>query len=682
MKRISDFNTGSAASAISSAASSLRNFRIPKLPFGKRAVLKVLLVLAVLVVIFLIAAYFFLIGPLLGIAAEARQVKDSTYLIKKGMDDLNFTEIEEGLKATSEQLQEFEQKYEKKMSLTRKLPGVESYYQDSQHILTTAKQGIELGSLAVRILKPHASDLGFSTNGGTGANLPAEERVVKLLALMPEFAPEVAEISNRMSEIDQELGKIDASKYPRKMPGFVKLFGVNPDINLREQILSIQGISSELADKAPQFETLFNAIPEFMGLNEPKKYMIIMANNYEIRMTGGFNTYIALVELDKGVPQITFAIDTYFIDEGDRTGSSHLVSRNVDRFLQNYLYIQGRSLRLYARDATSTRADFPAAADRLLSEFWKKDLTLPQDLDGVIQINNDIAVDLLEVVGPVNTEKFSVLTDQGTYITIPITEFNSENVIVELENVAGGKLAETLGRKEIIKFLAQSIFEKVYGSEATNLVSIASVMLDSLSKKDVIMYSFDQNVEKAFEALGYAGRLRSVPESWDYLYVNRSNFGSGKADWTADGFVTSVVKKDVQVKNGKPMGTVEVTIKNPKRPSWYNIDPCCFYRAYLRIYPAPGSKLISVTASDGQDPNALELTDETTGQVFFESFTVQEKESDLTVTFEYELPPAINLDDYHVLVQRQPGTSSDSYEVSVEGVGEQFLLNSDKEISL
>ena len=103
---------------------------------------------------------------------------------------------------------------------------------------------------------------------------------------------------------------------------------------------------------------------------------------------------------------------------------------------------------------------------------------MPQDIDGVIQINNDIVVDLLKVVGPVNTEKYSIRTDTGAYVTVPVTEFNADNVIENLENIAGGKLAETIGRKEIIKFLGQSILQKIFTSEATNLVSIMKVMLD------------------------------------------------------------------------------------------------------------------------------------------------------------------------------------------------------------
>ena len=229
--------------------------------------------------------------------------------------------------------------------------------------------------------------------------------------------------------------------------------------------------------------------------------------------------------------------------------------------------------------------------------------------------------------------------------------------------------------------MAQSIFEKIFTSSATNFISLSRTMLDSMSKKDVIMYSFDPAVETAFNGLGYSGRIKEVSAGWDYLHVNRSNFGSGKADWTKEGFVTQEVVKGVEMKDGKKIGTVSVTIKNPKRPSWYDIVPCCFYRAYLRVYVPAGSKLISASASDGQDAHSAEFADDILNKTFFETFTTQQKQTDLTINFEYELPDTVSLDDYHLLIQRQPGTSVDPYHISVDEKSRDVLLNADTEVN-
>jgi len=659
---------------------SLNKFRFPKIRFNFKLILKILLITLLVLITSLVVGYFVLLRPVLAIANSARELKASTQEISIGVKDLDFTKVKEGLESTKLQLKEFEDVYAKNMNTIRKLPMAEAYYQDSQSLLAVASQGIELGEITVNILEPYAAELGFSLNGVVPLSVPAEDRIIKFISLMPEFSPRVSEISQKMTNINDELSKIDPSRYPRKLPWYVKYFGIDPNLDLRGEVLALQSVSRELANKAPQFEAMFNSIPEFMGLNEPKRYLVLMANNYELRMSGGFNTYIVVAEFEKGIPQITYSIDTYFIDEGDRTGSSFLVNRNVPYFLRNYLYLSGNTYRLYARDATSISPDFPTAANNLLDGFWRKDRSLPQKIDGVMQINNDIAVDLLRVVGPVNTEKYSIRTDSGGYITVPVTEFNADNVIEELENIAGGKLAQTIGRKEIIKFLGQSIFEKVFTSEAVNLLNIVNVMLDSMSKKDVLLYSFDPIVQKAFDGLGYSGKVVLEPLGWDYLHVNRSNFGAGKADWTKEGFVTQTVKKNIEVIDGKKIGTVTVTVHNPKRPDWYNIDPCCFYNAFLRVYVPLGSKMTSIVASDGQEVSGAEYTDVELQKTFFESFTRQLKETALDITYTYELPESVDLENYNLLVQRQSGTSVDKYIIGLNGVSQELLLNSDKKV--
>lgn len=639
-------------------------------------------VIFVLFIIFFCVVYFMLARPLLAIGEDLKKVKWSAGEVSRSFEGLDYKKTETSLGAFKSEFRVFRTSYDQRMKLPRKLPKVEAYYQDSLKMLEAADQAIELGELTLNILEPHATDLGFDTGSGITTNLVAEDRIIKLLSLMPQFSPRVKEISERVAKIDKELSQIDAKHYPISLPSYVKYFGIDPETNIRDQVLAVQSVSHELSLKAPQFEALFNALPDFLGLNEPKKYMILMANNYELRMAGGFNTYVVIMEFNKGKPEVTYSIDTYFIDEGDRTGSSFLVNRNVPYFLSKYLYIQERGARLYARDATSISADFPIAAENLMTGFWKKDRSLPQAVNGVIQVNNDVAVDLLRVVGPVNTDKFSVRTDTGAYKTIPFTEFNSDNVIQNLEDISGGKLAQTTGRKDIIQYLAESIKDKIYGSSATNIVDIAKVILDSLGKKDIMVYSYDPLVQQAFENLGYAGRIRPTPEGWDYLHVNRSNFGSGKADWTKEGFVTTEVNKNIEVRDGKKVSTVEVKIKNPKRPGGFNIDPCCFYNAYLRVFTPAGSKLVSVESSDGQDAHGAECGDVTLDKSCFESYTKQLKETEITVKFTYELPDTVNIDDYNIFIQRQSGTTPDPYTVGVNGVSSKVLLNADTELSL
>ena len=53
--------------------------------------------------------------PMLNIMAKAQELKDSTYSIDKGLQELNFTEVKEGLDVTKRKLSEFEKVYETNM---------------------------------------------------------------------------------------------------------------------------------------------------------------------------------------------------------------------------------------------------------------------------------------------------------------------------------------------------------------------------------------------------------------------------------------------------------------------------------------------------------------------------------------------------------------------------------------
>ena len=374
-------------------------FRFPKIPFNSKWFIRIIGGFGIFIGVILLAGYLFVIRPVLVLANEAKALKASLASVNRGVENMDFKEIKQGLDNTKNELENFKKVYEKNTRVIRKIPFAKNYYDDGNHFLIVADQGIQLGGIVVDTLEPYAADIGFSDGGDSAANVPAQERIVKLLKLMPNFSTKVKEISDSMNKINTELAQIDPSRYPSSLPVQVKYFRLDPNLNLKEQVLAVQSISNELAKKAPQFEALFNAIPEFMGLDAPKRYLILFANNYEIRMSGGFNTYAVVVEFTEGIPEIIYSIDTYFIDEGARTGSSALVNRNVPYFLKNYLYLSGNTFRIYARDATSVSPDFPTAANNFLDGFWRKDRSLPQAIDGVIQIDNDVAVDLLRIVG-------------------------------------------------------------------------------------------------------------------------------------------------------------------------------------------------------------------------------------------------------------------------------------------
>ena len=632
------------------------NFSIPKFSFPKlgKGFLIFFIVIASLVLLTAIAGAVFVVLPGLELKKQADVLRVDVRAVKDAFTEKDFTLAQNNLVKTATDLNSFESTYQNKLKIASQIPFVKPYYNDGLHAINSGKLTITVISDLLKTLEPFASQLGFK-DSGTGEEVDNKTRIFNLLKLMPEIAPELSADLAKVADIDKEISLIDENRYPIEVRG----------IKIRENISQVKSSLHEVSAKVPTLDKLFSIIPDLLGLTTPKTYMLMMANNYELRMSGGFNTYLVLVKMDKGVPQVIMSLDTYDIDKD----KSYLVYSNVPAHLRNYLLVT----RFYARDATSNSPDFKTSVDEFLAKFWKVDYSMPQKFDGVIQVNNNVVENLLKVVGPVMAGGYSVKTDQGNYITVPKQEFNSGNVIMELEKIAGGVLAETIGRKDIIKFLMLSIMDKALNTPAENLGSLAQVFFNDLSQKNISLYLFDPVAQATIESLGYSGRLVNIPLGYDYLHVNNSNYGAGKRDW----LITREVSKETYIEDGKKVSIVKMKTVNPASPDWWQWIK--FYRDYFRLYVPTGAKLISATASDGQDLKAKEIED--LGKTAIEGFFRLEENSENTITIKYSLPDTVNFENYKLILQKQSGAGNSPYTVTHSGVSKSFDLLTDKELS-
>ncbi|MBU1104362.1 DUF4012 domain-containing protein [Candidatus Parcubacteria bacterium] len=631
-------------------------FAIPKFSFPKpgRGVAIFFIVIAFLLVMSTIAGAVFVVLPGIELKKQSEILRTDARAIKDAFTEKDFTLVQQNLVKTSRDLDSFEDTYKRRLKVASQIPFVRPYYNDGLHAINSGKTTIGVVSDLLSTLEPFASQLGFK-DGGSGEEVDNKTRIFNLLKLMPEISPQLSANLARVADIDSELSLIDENRYPEEIRG----------IKIREGISQVKSSVHEVSVKVPTLDKLFSILPDLLGLTTPKTYMLVMANNYELRMSGGFNTYLVLVKMDKGTPQVVMSIDTYDIDKD----KSFLVYQAVPAHLRDYLLVT----RFYARDATSNSPDFKIAVDEFLAKFWKVDYSMPQKFDGVIQVNNTVVENLLKVVGPVTAGGYSIKTDQSNYVTVPKQEFNSQNAIMELEKIAGGALAETIGRKDIIRYLMLSIIDKALNTPVENLGSLAQVFFNDLSQKNISLYFFDPVAQGTIEDLGYGGRLAPVPLGYDYLHVNNSNYGAGKRDW----LITRELSKESFLEDGKKVSVVKMKTVNPMSPDWWQWMK--FYRDYFRIYVPLGSKLISATASDGQDLKAKEIED--LGKTAIEGFFKLEENAENTITIKYSLPDTVDFDNYKLLLQKQSGAGDIPFTVTHKGASRSFDLLTDKELA-
>jgi|GEM_PF-2518251 len=636
------------------------NFKIPWKP-----ILGVLGGLILIVLVVVAFAWFYWGKNAYAIYAAALNLKASSSDMQVALKTQDLDKIDNSLKTFQQNYEDFKVVYYEKSPRLKSLPIAKDYVGDVDHFIVAADKGIDLGFLVIKTLDPYAAELGLK-EGSTKFN--NEQRIKQLAQVLPKFSEDVDEISKLLGEIDNELSQIDSTKYPDEIRG----------VPVKSQVESVQIVFSQLAQKSPKFKGLFEQLPNLIGVDEPKKYLVLMANSTELRMGGGFTTYAIVVEVKDGVPKILKSVDTYMID----VDNYELVQRITPEtaFMQQYLKVN----RIYARDALSLSPDFVIGADYFVTRYWDRHPgygeagVLPK-VDGVISVNTHLAESMLKVLGPVEVGGRSFLTDQGTYKGFSDTEFNSENVIYNLETIANAQLSEIAGRKDIIQFLLESMLDKTLNAKTENLADLARTFIEALGSKDLMVYVFDDNTNQAMIDLGYAGTI-TQPNSnkTDYLLVSHSNFGAGKRDW----IVTRDTTKEVYTKNGKKISKVTITLNNPKAPEWWQPSWLYTYKDYLRLYVPKGSKLVSAKASDGQNLNEVQKE---TGDIFnpfdqltyIESYFTIEEGKSLTVTYEYELPDTVDLDNYTLYLQKQSGTHGDLYTIKSGAKEQRFTLSED-----
>lgn len=599
---------------------------------------------------------FLLVGlPLIRIKPDVMDFMEKTNNIKAALKNQDLDQLQTNISAAKSSLETLEKSFDQKFSLYKNISYTNNYMQDASHMFKAGEHGLEAALIATKNATPFADVLGFkSSEVSEVKEISNEERVFALMQVLPDYAPALDEVSVELELVQEELSKVDPSRYPKNIRGY----------EIRGNITSAQSAIRKVNRDLPAIKLGFEKLPSVMGFDEPKRYMVLMANENEQRMAGGFNTYVVLMDVNQGVADLAFTIDTYDIDR-DRNDLKTLTPPD---FISEIL---GQDL-LHARDATSISPDFVVASDFMLNNFWNKNGYLPQRIDGVFQANTTVVESLLEVLGPVVVEGRYFKTDTGS-VYVEEREFTHENAFVEMEKIAGEELSEVKGRKDIIKFLMNNLMFRAFNASPETLAPLIQKAVYLLESKQVILTSKDKETQKVFEDLGFAGTLKKVEENSDYLHVNNSNLGAGKRDYLISREIDYVVESI----DGKNIATVKLTNNNPSSPEWWSF--VTFYRNYFRIYVPIGSKLITAKSLSNEkwDLKAKEGVDEELGKAYFDGYFEIDQNDKFVAEYKYELPASIDINNYNLLVQKQIGEHDTPLTININGKKLESLLVGD-----
>ncbi|MSU25823.1 MAG: DUF4012 domain-containing protein [Candidatus Levybacteria bacterium] len=567
--------------------------------------------------------------------------------LKKQNIELGSTELDKTKKDLTQT-----QKDLYKMSYLQYVPFINGYYNDANHLIKAAFNGLNAGIILIESIKPYADVLGLKGQGSFVLG-SAEQRIQLAVRTMGKITPRIDDIADLVKDAELEIDKVDSNHYPR--------FIDNGKIKIQlEQARQYLNQAVNFTNKA---RPLIKVLPNLLGETKEKRYLVLFQNDKELRPTGGFMTAYAVFRIDKGIINVDKSDDIYTLDNSISIHPKAPAS--ILKYLpkENVLNLRNSNI----------SPDFIESM-KIFNSMYEKS-SLKTNIDGIIAIDTNVLVDTIRILDDeVNAGglRFTSKTD---------SRCDCPQVIYELENNISRPVNYVkTARKDLLGSLLYAIMGKALkSSPKIYWGSLFQEFITQVNEKHVLFYLFDKDAQKGVEALNAAGKI--LPFNGDYLHINEANFGGAKSNL----FVRESVMQSIDRNNdGTIVKTITIEYKNPHKPSNCDLEAgqlClnALLRDWIRIYVPKGSELIS---SQGSEVKII--TTEDLGKTVFEGFITVKPLGFAVYTLKYKLPFKIKNDGtLPLLIQKQPGTSGNEYIIKVNGKKiESFPLLTDKEIIL
>ncbi|MCL4397610.1 DUF4012 domain-containing protein [Patescibacteria group bacterium] len=604
---------------------------------------KGLLVLIIAVVVLVLALGL----PLFRLYADAKTTYRLALGIKDAAKSQDIAKTRDAVVATQKQLTVVQSDLNL-IGWTRFIPLLGGYTNDAFAFMDAGKQGLEAAQITATAIEPYADLLGLKGQGSfTGGT--TEERIAMMVETLDKVKPQIDQIAVKVSAMRKALDQVDPNRYPESFQG-------KP---IRSQIVGAKEAIDMADNLLTEARPMVKQLPEMLGSQQPKKYMVLFQNDAELRPTGGFITAYAIFQVDKGKISLQTSDDIYKLDD---TMTKHVAPPDP---ISRYLNVYGWRMRdaNFSPDYYSSMKTF---------EDLYATSNAKQNIDGIIAMDTHVLVSLMNVLGPVDTYG-------TTFTTTKVPQCDCPMVIYELEKYADEPKAYERGsRKDIIGVLLQSLMKKAMtGSKQVYAPLFQAAMSEAL-QKHILFYVHNEDAQRGIEALNFGGRIKTY--NGDYLHVNDANLAGAKSNL----YIVPKVTKEVSITDSGADETLNLEYRYPHAAdncSLERVSGLCLagiYRDYLRVYLPKGATITDVKGFESKSQTFDDL-DHTVVDGFF---TVV-PEGLAKIQIKYKVAGNFKKNgNYNLLIQKQPGTDGIDYKVIVNNKSQEFALTEDKEINV
>ena len=269
-----------------------------------------------------------------------------------------------------------------------------------------------------------------------------------LAALSEDGLPPLAEVATDLDRLVPQGGRIDLAavtslEEPVSTAG-AALRSAQTELatedpagfvgRLRTEYRRLAGIVEDAASAVDAADVAVDLLPDLLGGQERREYLLVFQNNAELRATGGLPGAMALVTAENGALELTRQ-DTA-VAFGERATPVVPLTRDERE-------VFGDKLGTYIQDANFT-PDWPRAAE-LIEARWEEKYS-QDDLDGVLTVDTVALSYLLGATGPLEV---------GPYTLTP------ENAVDVLLNQVYLDLEDPGAQDVIFSQVARTVFDAV-----------------------------------------------------------------------------------------------------------------------------------------------------------------------------------------------------------------------------
>lgn len=514
------------------------------------------------------------------------------------------------------------QKLEKELNsigFAKFIPGFGLYISDADHMIGAGIHGINAAIITADSLIPYADVLGLKGEGSfVGGS--AEERIRTAIKSLDKVVPKIDDIEKEIKLAQSEIDHVNPARYPS--------FG--PFKKIHDQIASARNVIDGGVIAVDQGKPLIKMLPELLGAEKAKKYLVLFQNDGELRPTGGFLTYYSIFRVEQGVIHVDSANDIYRLDDSI---PSHPKAPEI--ILKYFPKVPTFNIR-----DSNLSPDFVESM-KTFREFYQKS-SLRADIDGIIAIDTDFLVHVIKILGEVQASGQTFTAKVDDRCNCPQVVYQLElnttkpvgHVILNRKAIVGDLLYETMKK-------ALSVSPKLYWGP------LFQQAITDANEKHILFDVNNSDAQSGMEALNWAGRIKNF--EGDYLHINDINFSGAKTNM----FIKQNGRIDYNIaSDGSISKTITMEYRNPEKPSDCNLERggLCLnatHRDVQRVYVPKGS-----TLSSSKGSQVKVETKEDLGKTYFESFWTVNPLGKSSITYTYKLPFKVKDGVLPVMIQK------------------------------